>query len=96
MAARCTRLMWSPFLTGPHQNSCQRCPHVECLCRRSKVCFACNEQEVKAALEPHIDSHILYSSLGGTLPEDGYSYDRLTSLMQGLDKVQLSSCLLSL
>ncbi|CAK0783156.1 hypothetical protein CVIRNUC_006355 [Coccomyxa viridis] len=53
---------------------------------KSKVCFACNEQEVKAALEPHIDSHILYSSLGGTLPEDGYSYDRLTSLMQGLDK----------
>ena len=61
------------------------------VCCRSKVCFACNEQEVKAALEPHIDSHILYSSLGGTLPEDGYSYDRLSSLMQGLDKVQTSS-----
>ena len=60
------------------------------LCR-SKVCFACNEQEIKAALEPHIDSHILYSSLGGSLPEDGYSYDRLSSLMQALDKVQVSS-----
>lgn len=58
---------------------------------RGKVCFACNEQEIKAALEPHIDSHILYSSLGGSLPEDGYSYDCLSSLMQSLDKVQVSS-----
>ena len=72
--------------------------HGLSVCCRSKVCFACNEQEVKAALEPHIDSHILYSSLGGTLPEDGYSYDRLSSLMQGLDKVQTPSafCLFEL
>ncbi len=56
------------------------------LCR-SKISFACKDQEIKDALEPHVDESLLYASLGGTKPDDSYSFDRLDTLMRSLDKV---------
>ena len=57
---------------------------------RSKISFACKEQEIKGALEPHVDADLLYASLGGTKPDDSYSFDRLDTLMRSLDKVYLT------
>ena len=57
------------------------------LCR-SKISFACNKQDIKAALEPHVSKDLLYASLGGTKPDDSYNFDRLDTLMRSLDKVR--------
>ena len=55
---------------------------------RSKISFACMDQEIKGALEPHVSADLLYASLGGTKPDDSYSFDRLDTLMRSLDKVR--------
>ena len=55
---------------------------------RSKISFACKDQEIKGALEPHVSADLLYASLGGTKPDDSYSFDRLDTLMRSLDKVR--------
>lgn len=34
---------------------------------------------------------LLYASLGGTKPDDSYSFDRLETLMRSLDKVGVLS-----
>lgn len=60
------------------------------LCR-SKINFACSEQEIKSSLAPYIPEQLLYASLGGTKPDDSYSFQRLDSLMRSLDKVWLRS-----
>ena len=57
---------------------------------RSKISFACKEQEIKAALEPHVSEDLLYASLGGSKPDESYSFDRLDTLMRSLDKVHTS------
>ena len=59
------------------------------LCR-SKISFACKEQEIKDALEPHISDDLLYASLGGSKPDQSYSFDSLDTLMRSLDKVHTS------
>ncbi|CAL5220949.1 g3051 [Coccomyxa viridis] len=53
---------------------------------KSKISFACKDQEIKGALEPHVSADLLYASLGGTKPDDSYSFDRLDNLMRSLDK----------
>ena len=63
-------------------------PQVLC---RSKISFACKDQEIKGALEPHVSADLLYASLGGTKPDDSYSFDRLDNLMRSLDKVRHSA-----
>ena len=62
------------------------------LCR-SKVSFACSEEQIKAALEPHVAGDLLYASLGGTKPDDSYSLERLDTLMRSLDKVYILLCM---
>lgn len=52
---------------------------------KAKVVFATNEAEVRAAVEPHMGSDVLYASLGGTKPDASFDGPGHAGFMRALE-----------